>query len=233
MDIRKPRGRSASASIVIAIALSAAASAQTAMPTATNPSGPTVRTAADVIAGMQSFSKDLKSYEVPLTLRGGVKVAFITIPFEARGMEYYEAPNKQAVHLSGAPALAQRFQNTVATMGSPQTWPLDYSMSLVATQQNDGHLAYHLLGPPKKTGSTIKNVSMWVAAKTFALQTVSFSYQNGSSLSLVFSHHGVSPYHLPTHVTVSAKFASYSGNAQLIYGTYQTNIPVANSVFAR
>jgi hypothetical protein len=121
MDICNRRSRSAPASIAIAIALTAAASAQTAMPTATNPPGPTVRTAADVIAGMQSFSKNLKSYEVPLRLRGGVKVTFITIAFEARGMEYYEAPNKQAVHLSGAPALAQRFQNTVATMGSPQT----------------------------------------------------------------------------------------------------------------
>jgi|ERR1700678_392046 len=233
MDIRNRRRQSAPASIAIAIALTAAASAQTAMPTATNPARPTVRTAADVIAGMQSFSKDLKSYEVPLTLRGGVKVTFITIPFEARGMEYYQAPNKQAVHLSGAPALAQRFQNTVATMGSPQTWPLDYSMSLVATQQNRGHLAYHLVGPPKKTGSTIKSVSMWVAAKTFALQTVTFSYQNGSSLSLDFSHHGDSPYHLPTNVAVSANFASYSGNAQLVYGTYQTNVPVADSVFGR
>ncbi|HEY3676451.1 MAG TPA: hypothetical protein VGK84_10720 [Candidatus Tumulicola sp.] len=231
--MRNGHRRAAPASIVIAIALTAAASGQTAAPTSTSPPVPTARTAAQVIAGMQSFSKDLKSYAVPVTLRGGVKVSFVTVPFEAQGMEYYRAPNKQAVHLEGAPALAQRFQNTVATMGSPQTWPLDYSMSLVVTQQNNGHLAYHLVGPPKKTGSTVKNVSMWVAAKTFALQTVSFSYQNGSSLSLNFGHHGLSPYHLPTHVTVTAKFTSYSGNAELIYGTYRINASIPDSMFTR
>lgn len=213
-------------------ALTAAASAQSASPPSVPPAPP-ARTAADVIAGMQGFSKGLESYEVPLTLHGGVKVTFITIPFNAHGMEYYRAPNKQAIHLEGAPALAERFQNTVATMGSPQTWPLDYSMSLAGTQQNHGHLAYHLVGTPKRTGSTIKTVSMFVTVKTFALQTVVFSYQNGSSLDLDFSHHGLSPYHLPTRITVNAKFPSYSGSAQLTYGTYAVNVTIPDSVFAR
>jgi hypothetical protein len=223
--------------ILAVAALTAAASAQTASPSLVSPmpapSMPMARTAADVIARMQSFSKGLESYQVPLTLHGGVKVSFITIPIDAHGMEYYRAPNKQAVHLEGAPALAERFQNTVATMGSPQTWPLDYSMSLAGTQQNNGHLAYHLVGTPKRTGSTIKNVSMLVAVKTFALQTVAFSYQNGSSLDLDFSHHGLSPYHLPTLITVDAKFPSYSGSAQLTYGTYQINVPIPDTVFDR
>jgi hypothetical protein len=233
MAVRTRRRLIVPGSISIAVALTAAVSAQTAAPTATAPAVATARNAADVIAGMQSFSRGLKSYQVPLTLHGGVKVAFLTVPIDAHGMEYYRAPNRQAVHLEGAPAMAQRFQNTVATMGSPQTWPLDYSMSLVGVRQNNGHLAYHLMGPPKKSGSTVKSVSMWVTARTYALQTVSFSYQNGSSLTLDFSHHGPSPYHLPTRVNVSARFSSYSGNAQLMYGTYETNVPIPDSVFSR
>jgi hypothetical protein len=156
MDVCKRHPWSAPGSIAIAVALTATVSAQPAAPTATNLSGPTVRTAADVVAGMQGFSTDLKSYEVPLTLRGGVRVTFITIPFEAYGMEYYDDPNRQAVHLCGRAGFG------------------------VATQQNNGHLAYNWVGPPKKSGSRIKSVPMWVAAKTFALQTVSFLYQNGS-----------------------------------------------------
>jgi hypothetical protein len=206
-------------------ALTATAWTQTEQPT------PTARTTAEVIAGMQSFSKDLKSYQVPLTLRGGVKITFITVPFQTHGIEYYRAPNEQAIHLSSAPAIARSFQTTVASIGSPQTWPLDYSMSLQGTQMNRGHLAYLLVGTPKKQGSTIKNVEMWVAVKTFALETVSFSYQNGSSLNLDFSHHGPSPYHLPTRITVNAKFRAYTGSAQIIYGTYQTNVPIPASVF--
>lgn len=208
-------------------ALTATGWTQTEQPT------PTARTTADVIAGMQSFSKDLKSYQVPVTLRGGVKVTFITVPFQSQGTEYYRAPDEQAIHLNGAPTIARNFQTTVASMGSPQTWPLDYSMSLQGTQMNRGHLAYLLVGTPKKQGSTVKNVQMWVSVKTFALETVSFSYQNGSSLNLDFSHHGQSPYHLPTHITVNAKFRSYAGSAQIIYGTYQTNVVIPDSVFKK
>ena len=208
-------------------ALTATAWPQTEQPT------PTARTTAEVIAGMQSFWKNLKSYQVPLTLRGGVKVSFITVPFEAHGTEYYRAPNQQAIHLDTAPTIAKSFQTTIADMGSPQTWPLDYMMSLKGTQMNRGHLAYVLVGTPKRQGSTIKNVTMWVAVKTFALETVAFSYQNGSSLDLDFSHHGPSPYHLSTHVTVNAKFPSYSGSAQIIYGTYQTNVPIPDSAFRK
>lgn len=206
-------------------ALTATAWTQTEQPT------PTAHTTAEVIAGMQSFSKDLKSYQVPVTLRGGVKVSFITVPFQSQGIEYYRAPDEQAIHLNSAPMLARNFQTTVASMGSPQTWPLNYSMSLEGTQMNRGHLAYLLVGTSKKLGSTIKNVTMLVAVKTFALETVSFSYQNGSSLNLDFSHHGPSPYHLPTRITVNAKFPSYTGSAQIIYGTYQTNVPIPDSAF--
>lgn len=209
-----------------------AAATATAWPQ-TPPATPTARSTSEVVAGMQGFWKTLKSYQVPLTLRGGVKVSFITVPFEAQGTEYYRAPNLQAIHLDTAPTIAKSFQTTIADMGSPQTWPLDYTMSLKGTQTNRGHLAYLLVGTPKKQGSTIKNVTMWVAVKTFALETVAFSYVNGSSLDLDFSHHGASPYHLPTHVTVNAKFPSYSGSAQIIYGTYQINVPIPDSVFKK
>jgi hypothetical protein len=194
---------------------------------------PTVHSAADVIAGMQGFWQGLKSYQVPVTLSGSVKVSFISVPINAQGTEYYRAPNQQALHLTGVPRAAESFQTTVASMGSPQTWPLNYTMALQATQMRGSHLAYVLLGTPKKSGSTVKTVTMWVAAKTFAVESVAFAYQNGSTLDLEFSHHGRSPYHLPTRITVNAKFPSYGGSAQLLYGTYQTNVPIPDSAFVK
>lgn len=212
-------------SAVVLAALPATALTQAVQPV------PTARTLADVTTGMQSFWKDLKSYKVPITLRGSVKVSFITVPFEAQGVEYYRAPDQQAIHFDNAPAIGRNFQTTIASMGSPQTWPFEYSMSLEGTQINRGHLAYVLVGVPKRPESTVKNVTMWVSVKTFALETVSFSYRNGSSLDLDFSHHGKSPYHLPTRISVNAKFPSYAGSAQVIYGSYETNVPLPDSVF--
>jgi hypothetical protein len=197
----------------------------------TPPPPPILHSVAAVIAGMQSQWQNLKSYQVPVTLSGSVKASFVSVPFSINGTEYYRAPDKQALHLNSAPAIAQQFQNTVTSMGTPQTWPLNYSMTLKGTQIHNKHLAYVLVGTPKNGGSTVKTVTMYVAVKTFAVETVTFAYQNGSVLDLEVSHHGQSPYHLPTRISVSAKFPSYGGNAQITYGTYKTNIPIPDSAF--
>jgi hypothetical protein len=223
--------RKAFAGLCVLIAALAAGSAA-ALPQTPQPS-PAARNSAEVIAGMQSFWRDLKTYQVPVSLSGSVRVAFISVPFKAEGTEYYRAPNQQALHLDGAPSMARSFQTTVASMGSPQTWPLNYTMTLHGTQTNHNHLAYVLSGPPKKQGSTVKTITMLVAAKTFVVETVTFSYQNGSVLTLDFSHHGPSPYHLPTSIAVTAKFPSYSGSARLVYGTYETNVAIPASAFAQ
>jgi hypothetical protein len=198
---------------------------------AATPPPATLQSVAAVIAGMQRPWQNLKSYQVPVTLSGSVKASFISVPFSIQGTEYYRAPDQQALHLNSAPAIARQFQDTVTSMGTPQTWPLNYAMTLKGTQLHDKHLAYVLIGTPKNAGSTVKTVTMYVAAKTFAVETVAFAYQNGSALDLEFSHHGRSPYHLPTRINVSAKFPSYGGNAQITYGTYQTNISIPESAF--
>ncbi len=198
---------------------------------AATPPAPTSHSVAAVISGMQSQWLNLKSYQVPVTLSGSVKASFVSVPFTIKGTEYYRAPDQQALLLDSAPAIAQQFQNTVTSMGTPQTWPLNYTMTLKGTQLHNKHLAYVLVGTPKNTGSTVKTVTLYVAAKTFAVETVTFAYQNGSALDLEFSHHGRSPYHLPTRISTSAKFPSYGGSAQIQYGTYQTNIAIPDSAF--
>jgi hypothetical protein len=134
---------------------------------------------AAVIDGMQRQWQNLKSYQVPVTLSGSVRASFVSVPFSIQGTEYYRAPNQQALHLNSAPAIAQQFQNTVTSMGTPQTWPLNYVMTLKGTQLHDKHLAYGLIGTPKNSGSTVTTVTMDVAAKTFVVADAAFQPDNG------------------------------------------------------
>ncbi|MGC1379392.1 MAG: hypothetical protein WA814_00045 [Candidatus Baltobacteraceae bacterium] len=189
------------------------------------------RDAPAVIAGIQSYWKNLNSYWVPVTVSGSVKVAFISVPFKMTGTQYYRAPDKEALRLSNPPSLARGLQNTVATMGSPETWPVTYDITLTGTQMHRNHLAYVLSGTPKKSGSRVKTITMWVNAKTYAIESVAFAYTNGASLALELSHHGLSPYHQPTSIAVTARFPAYSGNARIQYGTYAINGPIPDSVF--
>ncbi|MBV8491651.1 MAG: hypothetical protein JO199_14085, partial [Candidatus Eremiobacteraeota bacterium] len=125
---------------------------------------------------------------------------------------------------------AEGFETTVSSLGTPETWPLTYDIVLQGTDPHGKHPAYVLVGTPKQPGN-VKTVTMRVSTKTYAIETVRVDYNNGAMLTLAFSRHAASRYHLPIRATVQARFPSYSGNADITYGTYTLNQPVPDSVF--
>jgi outer membrane lipoprotein-sorting protein len=188
--------------------------------------------AATILQRSRSRWQGLTSYEVPITISGSVRVAIISLPFKMTGTQYYQAPDQQALHLDNPPRIARGLGDTLAKMGTPQTWLRDYDVGAPSQQPHGKHLAYVLTGTPKNTGSRVKTMTMWVSATTYAIETMAFSYTNGATLTVNFQrHHGATQYHLPRSATLVAKFPGYSGNAKLEYGDYQLNQPIAASVF--
>jgi outer membrane lipoprotein-sorting protein len=189
--------------------------------------------AATILQRSESAWSELRSYQVPVTIGGSVRVAFISVPVHMTGTQYFQAPDRQALHLNNPPRLASGLGNTLSTMGTPQTWLRDYTIALPLAQPHGHHSAYMLVGTPKRSGR-VKNMTMWVSARTYAIESISFAYTNGASLSVTFTHHpGVSQYHLPRRAAVVAKFPSYSGTATITYGDYTLNQPIPASVFAQ
>jgi outer membrane lipoprotein-sorting protein len=195
-----------------------------------SPAPPT--TATDVLSRVESYWKNMESYKVPVVMSGSVKVKFISVPFRMDGTQYYQSPGKQALRLNNVPSLARGFENTVDNMGTPETWTVRYDITLTGTQQHGAHPAYVLVGTPKSTGN-VKSVTLYVSEKTYAVQGMTFNYNNGATLVVAFSHHGLSPYHEPTSATINANFPGYSGNAQVQYGTYTFNVPIDPAVFQK
>ena len=191
------------------------------------------KNASDVLARAVASRQLLQSYQVPVTIKGKVKVSFLTVPLAMDGTEYYKAPDKESMRLNNVPSLAKSFSNTVNAMGSPETWEATYDIALQGTTVHRAHhTAYVLVGTPKRPGN-VKTMTMWVNTATYAIEAVDFAYANGSDLGLELSHHGPSMYHLPTSIVVNARFPGYSGQAQIIYGSYRLNVDVADSVFAQ
>jgi hypothetical protein len=180
----------------------------------------------------ESRWQGLSSYQVPVTISGSVRVAFVSVPFKMTGTQYYQAPDEQALHLDNPPSYARGLGNTLSTMGTPQTWLRDYAIAQPVSQPHGHHTAYLLTGTPKRE-SRVKTMTMWISATTYGIESIIFSYTNGASLTVAFQrHHGVTQYHLPRSATVVAKFPSYSGNARIVYGDYRLNQPIPATVFA-
>jgi hypothetical protein len=194
------------------------------------PTAGLLQNANDVLLRAGGPREALHSYQVPVTIKGSVRASFLSVPVAMDGTEYFRAPDKQSMHLNNVPSLAKSFSNTMNTMGTPRTWMATYDFALQGTTPRHNHVAYLLVGTPKRPGN-VKTMTMWVSSKTFAVESVLFTYNNGSTLALELSHHGLSPYHLPTSITVDAHFPGYSGRATITYGPYQLNVAVPDSVF--
>lgn len=189
--------------------------------------------AAAVLQRSEAKWQGLSSYQVPVTIAGSVRVAFVSVPVHMTGTQYYQAPDRQALHLDNPPSYARGLGDTLSTMGTPQTWLRDYTIAAPVTQPHGRHTAYVLTGTPKRS-SRVKNMTMSVSASTYVIESITFSYTNGASLVVTFLHHtGISQYHLARSATVVAHFPGYSGNATITYGSYRLNQPVPAAVFSQ
>jgi hypothetical protein len=188
--------------------------------------------AATIIRRSQSAWQGLTSYQVPVTVSAHVRVAIISLPVRMTGTQYYQAPDRQALHLDNPPSFARGLGDTLSTMGTPQTWLQDYTIVTPVLEPRKRHTAYVLTGTPKRP-SRVKTMTLEFSTTTYAIENVNFAYTNGATLQVAFQHHHVSQYHLPLVATVTAKFPSYSGDATITYGTYQLNQPIPASIFTQ
>jgi len=187
--------------------------------------------AATILARSEDASRGLTSYQVPVTIDAHVRVSIISLPVRMSGTQYYQAPDRQALHLDNPPSYARGLGNTLSTMGTPQTWLRDYAIAAPVVQPHGKHAAYVLTGTPKRS-SRVKTMTLWISATTYAVEEVIFAYTNGAMLQVTFAHHqAASQYHLARAATVVAKFPGYTGNATITYGKYELNQPVPASVF--
>lgn len=196
---------------------------------APSPSG--LPDAGTILQRSQSRWQGLSSYQVPVNISGSVRVAIISLPFHMNGTQYYQAPDQQALHLNNPPSIARNLGNSLSTVGTPQTWLRDYTIASPVTQPHGKHTAYVLTGTPNRQ-SRIKSMTMWVSATTYAIESITFNYTNGATLTLAYQRHpGESAYRLPRSATVTAHFPGYSGSAKIVYGDAVLNQPISPSVF--
>lgn len=176
----------------------------------------------------------LASYEVPVTINAHVKLG-ISLPVNMTGERYFKAPDKEALRISsGVPAIAKAFQDTIASVGTPRTWPQTYNITAVTTESPQGTPLYALRGVYKKTGVKVDHVILCVDPSTFDPVEARWYYKNGATILMSIQVKPVAGrYRLPATETLDVKFPQYTGDATINYGDYVVNQPVADSVFTK
>lgn len=196
-------------------------------PSATLSPAPTVD---DLLGRMVAVQKGLSSYSVPVHFDVQIQQPIgVTLPLD--GVRYFERPDKEALVMQSVPVVAQAFQRTYAGLGTAQTWPQRYDMSVVPLDQATSATIYELKGIPKN-GGNVDHILIDVARDSAVPTRARWFYRNGATIDMAIENALVSNlYLLPKTETLDIVFPSYVGHAVAHYGDYSINQPIPASVW--
>ncbi|MBV8340734.1 MAG: hypothetical protein JO343_12370 [Candidatus Eremiobacteraeota bacterium] len=182
---------------------------------------------ADILKQMADQRKGLTSYSVPihfnLTVHKGVSVSS-----QLDATRYFERPDKEVLVMKSMPSIARKFQYIYSGLGTPETWPLDYDITLV---QSPSAQTYELKGVPKNNPN-VSYVLLDVTRETLAPVKAQWFYQNGGTVVINFDNATVNgKYLLPSTETIDVSFPEYRVHAVGHYGDYSINQPIPDAVW--
>lgn len=192
---------------------------------------PQALTADQLLARMVAARKGLNAFSVPVhfdvTMRRPLPVSV-----GMDGVRYFERPDKQALVMHSVPSIAKAFQQTYAALGTAETWPKQYDITLIAPDQASP-ASYELKCVPK-SGGNVDHVLLDVAADTVAPLRVRWFYRNGATIDMAIDNATVSDtYLLSKTETLDVSFPSYAGHAVVHYGDYSINQPIPAAVWGK
>jgi hypothetical protein len=199
-----------------------------ATPNAT-PVSPTP-SADDILARMVAARKGLDSFSVPVSFDVKVRKP-LGVALRLDGVRYFQRPDKGAVILQSVPLVAEAFQRAYSGLGTPETWPERYVVTVVAPDQTSNSNAYELKGIPK-SGGNVDHILIDVARDSASPIRARWFYRNGATIDMAIENAFVGNlYLLPKTETLDIVFPSYSAHAVAHYGDYSINQPIPATVW--
>ena len=185
-------------------------------------------TTADLLSRMAAMRAGLNSYSVPihfdLVVRKGVSVSA-----KLDGTRYFQSPDREVLVMNNMPSIAKRFQYIYSGLGTPQTWPLHYTVTLVSPQPSSD--MYELKGVPKES-SNVSYVLLDVSRDNLAPIQTQWFYTNGGTVFMHFDNKTVGgKYLLPSAETIDIAFPEYKVHATGHYAEYTINQPIPDAIW--
>jgi hypothetical protein len=186
-------------------------------------------TVSEILARMSAARQGLISYSVPIHFNLVVHKG-LSVSAQLDAVRYFESPDKEVLVMNSMPSIAKQFRYIYSGLGTPQTWPSQYDISLVPDQSADSN-SYELKGVPK-TNSNVSYVLLDVTRDTLTPIAAHWFYTNGGQVTMGFQNAPASGgYVLPTMETIDISFPEYKVHATGHYGPYVINQPIPDSIW--
>src|ERR1700677_1015014 len=200
-----------------------------AAPAECSPSTAKAAVSSQTIIGQQAAHlKGLNSYQVPLDIGTKVRVAFALLPVKLGGTQFFKAPDRVAVQVKqGRKEVAGliRAIDSLAALQVPlKTSKFEIDPTKLKTVTNsDCSKDYELEGTLARASEVVFKIS----TTTYVIDEASLTYPDGGTLDAKYGYKTIkdakNSYYMLATMSVSAKLASYKGNADVSYGNYVLN----------
>jgi outer membrane lipoprotein-sorting protein len=200
---------------------------------AVSPSRPSAPAQADsIVERMVEQNPSLSSYRA----RVHVDLRMLNFPYLAPkldGTTYFKRPDNYEVVFDRVPFYAKGFTKIFSDVGDPAAWQHDDNITFQGTSDVDGRPLYVLYMTKKIHSDILDHAVAYIDPKTYELVQMEWHYTSGGSIVLKQSYRSSGAYNViaAQHVEVDIPHIRAIGNS--VYGTYQTNVAVDDSVFTR
>jgi hypothetical protein len=142
------------------------------------------------------------------------------------GTAYYLRP-KREIAFQGVSGSLSKFKDLVSSTPTYDEATTAYTIALLHDDGSDS--SYSLV--PKKAGSRVKSLTLFVNDRSALVDHAQWLYTNGGTLSFDQTYETVGAFRLPERANIAARFPGYSVDGTITFSGYAPNAAVAPSVF--
>ncbi len=185
-----------------------------------------------VIARMVASNPSLISYRA----RVHVAVHMLNFPYLSPlldGTSYYKRPANYEVVFDSVPFYMKGFSRLFADMGQPQMWERDQNVVLMGTRVQNGKRLLLLRMTKKIHSDILDHTDAYVDARTYELRRMEWHYRNGGTIVMTQTYRDEHGFVVPAEQHASIDIPHVHAVGDAVYGSYQINVIVDDTVFTR
>jgi len=183
-----------------------------------------------VLAGIAARNPSLFSFEA----RVHVDIHMLNFPWlspKLDGTSYYKRPNSFEVVFDRVPSYARGINKLFGDIDDVAAWQNDSNISYAGVQTLGGRPLYLLRMTKKIYSDQIADTIAYVDPSTYQVVRMDWHYRSGGSITMTQTYRRQGPYSVVSTQHAEIHIPHVHAVADAMYGQYQTNVAVSDSVF--
>ncbi|HZZ65052.1 MAG TPA: hypothetical protein VFE17_06125 [Candidatus Baltobacteraceae bacterium] len=187
--------------------------------------------ASTIMQRIEQRNPSLQTYQA----RVHVHAHLLTFPWlspDLEGTSYFKRPDYYEVVFDRVPAYAHGIDKLFGDISDPPAWQRDSNITFAGMKNVNGHPFLALEMTKKIYSDQIKDTVAYIDPQTYQVVRMDYHYRDGGTITMTQTFKQEGPFNViaTQHAEIAHRVHAI---ADAVFGTYQTNVAVNDSVFTK